>query len=204
MGSANYQFFLFCRKRYLVSKKLHIWSFFFSTIIFPIYYNHCSVAKLLQLCPTLCDPIDSSPPGSTIPGILQARTQEWVAISFSNPWKWSESEVAQSCPTLWDPMDCSLPGSSVHGIFQARVLEWGAIAFSDYPPSTSPFSTLLVISALPLDLASWTCLYLLLHYAWRSQLSPLHLDLGFSTPMSLCSPWAPVASWPSSSLTSLL
>ena len=51
-------------------------------------------------------------------------------------------------------MDCSLPGSSIHGIFQAKVLEWGAIAFSDYPPSTSPFSTLLVISALPLDLAS--------------------------------------------------
>ena len=41
-------------------------------------------AKLLQSCQTLCDPIDSSPPGSTIPGILQARTLEWVAISFSN------------------------------------------------------------------------------------------------------------------------
>ena len=45
-------------------------------------------AKPLQLCPTLCDPIDSSPPGSLIPGILQARTLEWVAISFSNAWKW--------------------------------------------------------------------------------------------------------------------
>ena len=44
-------------------------------------------AKLLQLCPTLCDPIDGSPPGSAIPGILQARTLEWVAISFSNAWK---------------------------------------------------------------------------------------------------------------------
>ena len=42
----------------------------------------------LQLCPTLCDPIDGSPPGSTIPGILQARTLEWVAISFSNAWQW--------------------------------------------------------------------------------------------------------------------
>ena len=42
------------------------------------------VAKTLQLCPTLCDPIDGSPPGSPIPGILQARTLEWVAISFSN------------------------------------------------------------------------------------------------------------------------
>ena len=45
-------------------------------------------AKLLQSCLTLCDPIDSSPPGSAIPGILQARTLEWVAISFSNAWKW--------------------------------------------------------------------------------------------------------------------
>ena len=47
-----------------------------------------AAAKLLQSCPTLCDPIDSSPPGSPIPGILQARTLEWVAMSFSNAWKW--------------------------------------------------------------------------------------------------------------------
>ena len=47
-----------------------------------------SAAKSLQLCPTLCDPIDGSPLGSPIPGILQARTMEWVAISFSNVWKW--------------------------------------------------------------------------------------------------------------------
>ena len=47
-----------------------------------------AAAKSLQSCPTLCDPRDSSPPGSTVPGILQARTLEWVAISFSNAWKW--------------------------------------------------------------------------------------------------------------------
>ena len=47
-----------------------------------------AAAELLQSCPTLCDPIDGSPPGSAIPGILQARTLEWVAISFSNAWKW--------------------------------------------------------------------------------------------------------------------
>ena len=45
-------------------------------------------AKSLQSCPTLCDPIDGSPTGSPVPGILQARTLEWVAISFSNAWKW--------------------------------------------------------------------------------------------------------------------
>ena len=89
-----------------------------------------AAAKSLQSCLTLCDPIDSSPWGSPVPGILQARTLEWVAISFFNAKVKSESEVAQFCPTLSDPMDYSLPGSSVHGIFQARVLEWGAIAFS--------------------------------------------------------------------------
>ena len=47
-----------------------------------------AAAKSLQSCPTLCDPTDGSPPGSAIPGILQARTLEWVAISFSNAWKW--------------------------------------------------------------------------------------------------------------------
>ena len=47
-----------------------------------------AAAKSLQSCPTLCDPIDGSPPGSPVPGILQARTLEWVAMSFSNVWKW--------------------------------------------------------------------------------------------------------------------
>ena len=47
-----------------------------------------AAAKSLQSCPALCDPIDGSPPGSTVPGILQARILEWVAISFSNAWKW--------------------------------------------------------------------------------------------------------------------
>ena len=49
-----------------------------------------AAAKSLQSCPTLCDPRDGSPPGSPVPGILQARTLEWVAISFSNAWKWKE------------------------------------------------------------------------------------------------------------------
>ena len=47
-----------------------------------------ATAKSLQLCPTLCDPIDGSPPGSSVPGILQARRLEWVATSLSNAWKW--------------------------------------------------------------------------------------------------------------------
>ena len=53
-----------------------------------VFMFDTATAKSLQSCPTLCDPIDGSPRGSSIPGILQARTLEWVAISFSNAWKW--------------------------------------------------------------------------------------------------------------------
>ena len=53
-----------------------------------IYLPAAAAAKSLQSCPTLCDPIDGSPPGFPVPRILQARTLEWVAISFSNAWKW--------------------------------------------------------------------------------------------------------------------
>ena len=52
------------------------------------YFPTTTTTKSLQSCPTLCDPTGSSPPGSPVPGILQARTLEWVAISFSNAWKW--------------------------------------------------------------------------------------------------------------------
>ena len=54
----------------------------------PTWHAATAAAKSLQLCPTLCDPIDGSPPGSPVPGILQTRTLEWVAIAFSNAWKW--------------------------------------------------------------------------------------------------------------------
>ena len=93
-----------------------------------------AAAKSLQSCPTLCDPTDSSPPGSSVSGILQARTLEWVAIPFSSAWNVkteSESErLLKSCQTLSDPMDCNPPGSSVHGILQARILEWVAVSYS--------------------------------------------------------------------------
>ena len=65
---------------WLISKELRV-----STILMPAA---ATAAKLPQSCTTLCDSIDGSPPGSPVPGILQARTLEWVAISFSNAWKW--------------------------------------------------------------------------------------------------------------------
>ena len=100
-------------------------------ILFPaprsnIRWGDVTATKSLQSCPTLCDPIDSSPvphpwdsPGKNI-GVGCHFLLQCMKVK-------SEREVAQSCPSLRDPMDCSLPGSSIHGIFQARVLEWGAI-----------------------------------------------------------------------------
>ena len=87
-----------------------------------------AAAKSLQSCPTLCNPIDSRPPGS--PSLGFSRQEHWSVLPFPSPIP--ESEVAQSCLTLSNPMDCSLPGSSIHGVFQARVLDWGAIAFSGF------------------------------------------------------------------------
>ena len=71
---------------------------FFSYQVFEIwctFYKHICYAMLcydksFQSCPSLCNPIDGSPPGFPVPGILQARTLEWVAISFSNAWNWKE------------------------------------------------------------------------------------------------------------------
>ena len=89
-----------------------------------------AAAKSLQSCPTLCDSIDGSPPGSPVPGILQARTLEWVAISFSNAWKWKVKVKSLGRVQLLATPWTAAYGSSTHGIFQARVLEWVAIAFS--------------------------------------------------------------------------
>ena len=107
----------------------------------------CSVA---QLCTTLWDPMNCSPPGSSVHGILQERIVEWVAMPSSRGPSQSKDQTSISCfswvadrlftaepslgtklcPTLCDPMGCSPPGSSVHGISQARILGWVAISFS--------------------------------------------------------------------------
>ena len=94
------------------------------------YIYAAAAAKSHQLCPTLCDPIDSSPPGShpwDSPGKNAGVDCHFLLQCMKVK---SEREVAQSCPTLRDPMDCNLPGCSVRGISQARVLEWVAIVFS--------------------------------------------------------------------------
>ena len=90
-----------------------------SNLSLCIYIYICyAAANSLQLCLTLWDPVDGSPPGSSVHGILQARILEWTAISFSNAFMLAKS--VQSCLTLCDPMDNSPPGFSVHGILQAK------------------------------------------------------------------------------------
>ena len=75
---------------YYHCKAVNIFVFWWISYMYIAYTSNrfAAAAKLLQSCLILCDPIDGSPPGSPIPGILQARTLEWVAISFSNAWKW--------------------------------------------------------------------------------------------------------------------
>ena len=71
-----------------ISSKLQTQRFVICVLFSISFSAAAAAAKLLQLCPTLCNSTDGSPPGCPIPGILQARTLEWVAISFSNAWKW--------------------------------------------------------------------------------------------------------------------
>ena len=70
-------------------------------LCFSLFLPAAAAAKSLQSCPTLCDPIDGSPPGSPVPGILQARTLEWVAISSSSAWKWKVKGKSLSCIRLF-------------------------------------------------------------------------------------------------------
>ena len=67
--------------------------------VFYFVHVYAAAAKSLQSCLTLCDPIDGNPPGSPVPGILQARTLEWVAISFSNAWRWKVK--VKSLSRIW-------------------------------------------------------------------------------------------------------
>ena len=98
---------------------------------FPQCVCNQSIAKSLQSCLILCNPIDGQPTSLLRPCDSPGKNTGVGCHFFLQCMKVkSESEVAQSCLTLSDPMDRSLPGSSIHGIFQARVLEWGAIAFS--------------------------------------------------------------------------
>ena len=85
MGNTVKKTFIICLIR---REKMIVGCFLFFCFWLFFFFRTAAAAKSLQSCQTLCDPIDGNPPGSPIPGILQARTLEWVAISFSNAWKW--------------------------------------------------------------------------------------------------------------------
>ena len=124
LGVYKLRIVLFCECNLFLIIKCHL-----SLGILSASENAAAAAKSLQSCPTLCDLIDGSPPGSSVPGILQARILEWVTTSFYNACMHAKS--LQLCPILCDPKDSSPAGSSVHGVLQARILEWVAISFSN-------------------------------------------------------------------------
>jgi len=101
-------------------------------------YAAAAAAKSLQSCPTLCNPIDGSPSGATVPGILQARTLEWIAISFSNVWKWKVKVKSDS----WWP----------HGLQPTRLLRpW------DFPGKSTGVGCHCLLQNKYLFIAVCTC-----------------------------------------------
>ena len=121
---------------YLITGSLYLFTTFIQFLL-PPSPNSAAAAKSLQSCLTLCDPIDGSPPGSPVPGILQTRTLEWVAIAFSIVWKWkvkSENEVAQSCPILVTPWTAAYQAPPSMGF--SRQEYWSEMPL----PSLSPNS----------------------------------------------------------------
>ena len=121
--------------------------------------------EVTQSCPTLCDHMDCSPPGSSVHGILQARILEWVDILLSRGPSWPRNQTQVSCiagrflicrairkalvpqsyMTLCDSMDYSPTGFSVHGILQVRILEWVTIPFwrSSWPKDRTRVSCIV-------------------------------------------------------------
>ena len=123
-------------------------------------FSSLAAAKSLQSCPTLCDPVDSSPPGFSVPGILQARTLEWVAISFSNAWKWKVKvkslSHAQLLVTPWTVAYQAPPMGF------SRQEYWSGVPLPSLRKSQSPFcgvrSLVLCITTLTSVISSCTTL----------------------------------------------
>ena len=105
------------------------------TSLFWLVFIRCisaAAAKSLQSCLTLCDSIDSSPPSSSVPGILQARTLEWVAISFSNAWEWKVKVKSLSLVRLFvTPRTAAYQAPPSVGF--SRQEYWSGLPFSSPP-----------------------------------------------------------------------
>ena len=132
------------------------------SLLFNILVGHAT-AKLLQSCLTLCDPRDSSPPGSSVPRILQAGTLEWVAISFSNAWKWKVKvkflSRVQLLATLWTAVYQAPPSMGF-----SRQEYWSGVPLPS--PSVVYSSFLLIIYFL--------CIVVCICQSQFSSLSPPH------------------------------
>ena len=114
---------------HLVYKSPHLTALF--EMNFRASHVATDAAKSLQSCPTLCDPIDSSLPGSPVPGILQARTVEWVAISFSKAWKWKVKVKSLShVRLLTTPWAAAPQAPPSRGFSRQEYWSWVAIALS--------------------------------------------------------------------------
>ena len=110
--------------------------------IFLLNASLVAAAKSHKLCPTLYDPIDDSPPGSPVPGIPQARTLEWVAISFSNAWKWKVKAKLLSCVQLFmTPWTAAYQAPLSMGF--SRQEYWSGL------PLPSPYNTKFALSSRP-------------------------------------------------------
>ena len=130
-----------------------------------------AAAKSLQSCPTLCDPIDGTPPGSPVPGILQAITLEWVAISFSNAWKWKVKVKLLSRVLL-----LATPWAAAHqaplSVGLSRQEYWSGVPL----PSPSPTLRFFLILSLGLLLCCFSFDRTYLFYSFFQSVS-LHLVL---------------------------
>ena len=117
-----------------------------------IYIYAAVAAKSLQSCPTLCNPIDGNPPGSCVPGILQARTLEWVAISLSNAWKWKVN--VKSLSHVWPlatPWTAAYQAPPSMGFSRQEYWSWVPLPSpEDLPdPGIKPRSPVLQADSLP-------------------------------------------------------
>ena len=138
-----------------------------------------AAAKSLQSCPTLCDPIDGSPPGSPVPGILQARTLEWVAISFSTAWKWKVKVKSLSCVRLlvtpWTAAHQAPPSMGF-----SRQEYWSGVSL----PSLSLMALKLILRKLiicPYKISCHLLMGKILKWYW--QIPPIKMQIDPSKPL---------------------
>ena len=172
--------------------------------------NIClAAAKSLQSCPTLCDPIDGSPPGSPVPGILKARTLEWVAISFSNAWKWRVKVKSLSrVRFLATPWTAAYQAPASMGFSRQeywsgvplpspsmieQMLEiWSSVPLLFLNPACTSGSSRFMycwslawrILTLPFLLVKWVQLYSNLNILWHCLSLVLEWKLTFSSPVA--------------------